>query len=693
MGLKRAILLRTRIVFVFGALCALGVFIKLIYLQYAQSDAWYRVPMERLQRQRPLEAHRGSIYASDGSLLATSVPFYRLAIDATLPSDALLNAQLPSFCQRLASFFREYKAGDYQERIEKARTQKERYLLLSKKTFNHSDKAVLSSWPLVKEGRLTGGVLFEKIERRLTPYQGLAARTIGHVDDKQRGLVGLEYSFDAELGGVDGHVIVERAAGGHWYPVYEGSEVYPKHGYDIETTLDVDVQDVVQHALLRVLRRHAADYGLVIVMDVQSSEIRALANLARKSKDVYVADYNYAVGSQGAVEPGSTFKLATFLALSERTPMQLSDSVDTGDGNYAVYTEMLRDTRPGGSGKLSVADAFVESSNIAVAKLVLKHFATRPKVFIDYLRGLALHLPMGFQLKGEGKPFLKTPNDDTWSGTSLAWMAHGYELSLSPLQLLALYNAVANQGVLKCPLLVRSVRDDKKVVRQFSARIINKQIASRRTLRQMQALLRSVVQRGTGKYLRHAVCTIAGKTGTTKKYDNGKYTQGYRASFVGYFPADKPKYSCIVIVDNPRIGGYYGGEVAAPVFKAIVEAIHKTGQTILTSTRNANLPLIQGGMYSDLSQLCKALNVPFETQNKAIWVKTRHLGDKVGWVNAQKSSKTIPNVVGMTLRDALFLLENKQINVIARGKGIRIKHQNPKDGQPVKVGLKVVLTF
>ena len=541
MNIKRIILSRTRLILVLYVGVSIGIGVRLYEIQHGLLRPVDEVLSRATQEHHiSLPAHRGNIYAEDGSLLAISLPFYHLAIDATIASELLFTQHIDSFAWHLSHFFKDASAARYKERIMVAREEKKRYLRLNSREISHIEKSALSNWPLVRSGRFQGGVIFDKLSRRFRPFGYLANRTIGHTDWHDVGQVGLEYSFDGTLSGTPGQVLVSRGRGGRWHPVYDGSEVHPQHGMDIETTLDVNIQDVVQGALLSAMRRHDAHYGTVVVMEVQSGEIKAMANLTRQSKGNYQADYNYAVGSQGVVEPGSTFKLASMMALLDETRMLLSDTVETGSGRFMLYGAEMRDAKPGGLGLLTAQEAFEQSSNIGIARLMLRHYGSHPEKFLGYLRRLAMDKPLGFQLKGEGLPYIKTRSDSTWSGTSLAWMSHGYELKLSPLQILTLYNAVANDGRMVAPLLVRRILNKDKVVESFRSRVIRERVASKKTIRALQGLLEGVVERGTAKNIYSPYCAIAGKTGTAKRYENGVYSDAYYCSFVGYFPADNP---------------------------------------------------------------------------------------------------------------------------------------------------------
>ena len=693
MSLKASILLRTRLVCIVGVLVAGGILFQAIRIQYASEGQWRSASARLMQRSIALEANRGNIYASDGSLLATSLPYYKLAMDPTLPSSYLLEEALDSLTDQLSVFFGENTPSYYKSKILQARKQGRRYFPLIQSEISHATKKRIEKWPLAREGRLVGGVILDKVSRRFRPFGAIGIRTVGRLDEKQRGVVGLEYSFDQVLGGEDGRVLIERSVGGRWYPLYDGSEIHPRNGEDVITTIDVNIQEVVHDALLRSLREHDADFGCVIVMEVETGEIKAISNFSRHKSRGFVSDYNYAVGEQGVLEPGSTFKLATILALLSRSSLSLMDSVETGDGSFSFHRSIMRDDKTGGWGRITAAEAFERSSNIGIARLAVRHFANQPDLYTDYLKE-KLHLdePLGFQLKGEGRPYLKSPTDTSWSSTSLAWMSHGYELRVSPLQLLTLYNAVANQGKMIAPLLVRSIQRKDQLVEAFKSRVIEEEIATEEQIDQIRSLLEGVVLRGTARNIASPHYAIAGKTGTTKKYTQAGYVEEYRASFVGYFPADRPQYSCVVLVGNPRRGAIRGSEVAAPVFRYIADRICRRGARFTGQRLAQDMPRIGGGWGPDIQLICDRLRIPYLGSSHPSWVRTVNAGGLVAFRKATRPQK-MPDMRGMLLRDALCLVENAGFVAQLMGRGPRVEAQSPSPFRQIEKGTKVILSL
>ena len=691
MNLRASILLRMRIACFVGAVGACAIFFKILHVQYTTPKQ--QLKPEALQpRHMSLFANRGNIYASEGSLLATSLPFYKLAMDPTLPTDFILQTDLDSLCYYLSTYFKEDSLIGYKQRILKARAASKRYILLSKKEIGHQEKKKFMKWPLIREGQWVGGIILEKTSKRFRPFGYMALRTIGHLDWKQRGIVGLEHSFDEVLGGEDGRVLIARAAGGKWYPLYDGSEIYPHHGKDIITTLDPHVQEVAQNSLLKALYKHRAHHGAVAVMDVHTGELKAMVNLTRTKHHTYESSYNYIVGSQGVVEPGSTFKLVTMLALLEETSLQLEDTVDTGEGVHNFYNESMYDTKKGGYGKITVREAFEKSSNIGLARLAVKYFEKNPDHFINYIRKLKLHKSLGFQLKGEGESYIKTPSDSSWSGTSLPWMAHGYELKVSPLHILTLYNGIAAGGKMIAPLLVRTIMKEGEIEEKFEAHVVQKRMASEEVIAQIQSLLLGVVKRGTAQNIHSPFYPIAGKTGTTKKYTNGGYRHQYYTSFVGYFPANQPQYTCLVLIDDPKEGKFYGADVAAPVFRNISDKLCRKGLAVSLSKDATDLPRIGGGWLPDIQFLCKELSVSYQPHNNLGWVRTKAVNGKVHFWKVSAQHK-IPDLRGMTYRDALYLLENQGLKVLKKGKGLRVVTQSLRPGSTPTLGQKITLNM
>ncbi len=678
------------IVFLFSA----GILFRIITIQYAEGEEWRSYAETMGLQVQKVKATRGNIYADDGSLLATSLPVYRVAFDPFLPHDALYNSHIDSLSYLLSRFYGDMSQKQYRTKLDRARKNERRYIILNRKEIGYQDKKVMERWPLFREGRLRGGIIFEKVEKRILPFSHLGYRTIGTVSADDKGVVGLEYSFNRQLAGIDGEALFQKMTGGDWRPVYDGSEVRPKDGYDIQTTINVDLQDVTESALLKHLESHQADYGVAVLMEVKTGEIKAISNLSRNSNGEYYERYNYAVGSQGAREPGSTFKLASMIALLEDSNINLTDSVDTGNGEMKFFDETMRDHKPGGYGKLTVKEVFEKSSNIGVAKLITEHFGSNPSKYTDYLKSIGLDQPLGFQMVGEGVPYIKDPTDSTWSGLSLPWISHGYELRMTPLQTLALYNAVANNGKMIQPLIVKSVKKANKTIEKFESKVLNPKICSKETLRDVKLMLEGVVERGTARNIRNDKYKIAGKTGTAKKVENGRYTNAYYTSFAGYFPAEDPQYSCIVVIDEPKGYRIYGSDVAAPVFKEIADKIYALNTELHQELPDQRalyagvFPVIRNGNQYDLSMISNELGISNHSETSSDWVKTDVVNNSIFWKDNGIKAERIPDVRGMTLRDAIYVLENVGLEVTVSGRG-RVETQSLLPGSKFPKGTTI----
>ncbi|MDA0195190.1 MAG: penicillin-binding protein [Bacteroidetes bacterium] len=697
MSIKRSIVLRVRIAYLAMLLFAGSAIYQILNVQFRDGEKWKARGQEIGFKYQQVKATRGNIYSDNSSLLATSLPFYRVALDPSIADDQTFAKGLDSLATNLSKFFGDRPASYYKRSINNSRQAGRKYLLLNSRDINYQDKKLISTWPILREGQMKGGAIFEKIDKRFNPFSYLGFRTIGNIDEEQnRGLVGLEYSFNTQLAGKNGEALFQKIAGGSWKPAYSGTEIAPRHGWDIETTIDVNLQDVAESALLKALKEHNADYGSLVLMEVQTGEIKAISNLSKNPEGNYWERYNYAVASQGSTEPGSTFKLASMIALLEDSNISPNDTIDTGNGEYQFYNLTMKDHKPGGFGKITIQEVFEKSSNIGIAKLVTSHFGSNPEKFIRYIEKMGLTKPLGFQIIGEGYPYIKTPSDSTWTGVSLPWMSHGYELKLTPLHMLSLYNAVANNGKMIQPIIVKSVKNVDRTVEQYEARVINKSICSEKTLKTIKTMLEGVVERGTAQNISGGHYKIAGKTGTAKKLKNGRYVNEYYTSFAGYFPADKPKYSCIVVIDNPKRYRIYGSDVAAPVFKEIADKIYAVDLelhepfTAQASMENQGFPLIRSGNGRELQKICDVLGVPYQSNPNVEWARTKIEDNVIRWSENDVDNIWAPNVEGMTLRDAIFLLENKGLNVKVNGFG-RVTKQSIRPGLKFNRGDEILI--
>ncbi len=690
MNIKRSILFRVRIAFLLTSAIGMAIFYKITQVQFVDGDKWRQMSEDIHLQYRPVKATRGNIYSGDGSLLATSLPFYRVVLDPSISREDRFRTGIDSLATLLSGFYKDKSATQYKRLISDARNSGKKYLIISRKQIGYQEKLAMMKWPIFRGGRLGGGVIFEKVDQRYRPFRSLAGRTVGFLNEDDHG-VGLEYSFNEFLQGRNGEALFQKIAGGSWKPLHDAEDIKPTDGFDIVTTLDINIQDVAESALLRQLINKDANFGSVIVMEVATGHIKALANLEKnKSGNGYGENYNYAVGEQGLTEPGSTFKLVSMMALLEEGKISLQDSIDTGEGVFKFYDRSMRDAKDGGFGRITVREAFEKSSNIGISRLVNDQFGVAPVKFMNYISKVGLDNPVGFQLKGEGIPYFKVPGSKNWYGTTLPWMSIGYELKVTPLQTLTFYNAIANDGKMVKPLIVKQITKGNQVEQSFETEVLNKQIASKKTIKNLKSLLEGVVENGTARNIRNNDFRIAGKTGTAQKLVDGRYTQTYYTSFVGYFPADNPRYSAIIVIDSPKGFQAYGGDISAPVFKEIADKIHAQDLKLnldktLVSNKTpyaGDLPFIQAGLTEDVQMLCNKFGISNHYQEQEKWVRSRVTNKSIQWVTNSVNEKQVPNVSGMALRDALYILENNGLRVMFSGKG-RVKSQSLPTGTTI----------
>lgn len=705
MNIRKSILIRVYLAFglmVFGALLVFG---KLLHLQYVDGGEWRAMVDSLTIRERSIEAARGNIYSNDGSLLATSVPEYELRFDAmSIPQEEsdVFNSKVDSLATRLANHFGDKSARQYLTQLKGARAKKARYMLL-KRNVSHQDLKIIKGFPLFhsfKEGkkRYATSLVTVRENKRILPFTNLAARTIGYKNTKgDTVLVGLEGAYGSYIDGKSGSQLMQRIAGGVWVPVSREVEVAPVDGSDIISTLDVNMQDMAQRALEKQLVASDADNGCVILMEVKTGEVRAIANFTRDAEGVFREKYNYAI-AQGA-DPGSTFKLASYLALLDDGLVDTSTKVDIGNGTYKVPSHTIKDSHAPKKSVLSVKEAFEESSNVGVAKLVHTHYGDNPAKYTAKLHHFGLGQPLGLQIPGEVKPWVKTPESRTWSKLSLVQMAYGYELRLTPLQMLAFYNAVANDGKMVAPLFVKEIRHLGNTVERFEARVISKQIASKAAVDKVQGMLEGVMTEGTGKKLSSPLYSSAGKTGTAQMNDGarGYGARRYQSSFAGYFPAENPKYSIIVVIRNPR-KGYYGGAIAGPVFKELADmvyandlSLHGTFAGRKVNVAGSRTPLTLGGSKEASNAVYEALGF-HPTAWTALAQSIDSSAKGIPFVEVKIKEGVVPNVLGMGLSDAVFTMENAGFKTKISGKG-KVVTQSLVAGVKMKVGTPIVLAL
>ncbi len=690
---------RANMVYMAIVVFAFAIAVKLFTIQIAEGDKWLARAETVSTTYRTVQPDRGHIYSEDGRLLATSVPEYDVRMDmmASGLSDELFKANIDSLSEGLSHLFGDRTAAEYKRDLTDARHRKERFHLIKRRA-DHTQVQALRTFPLFRLGKYKGGLVTEKRTVRVHPFGRLASRSVGHVL-RDSSTLGLEGGYDRWLKGVTGRRLERRLTGGVWMPVDNGDGVDPVPGSDIHTTIDINLQDVADAALERQLMKHGAQYGTVIVMEVETGYIKAISNLTRRNDSTYVEDLNYAVAH--GTEPGSTFKLASLMVGLEDGTIKHTDTVDTRNGQVRYYNRIMKDSHEGGYGRITVQRAFELSSNTGISVAVHKAYQKEPKRFVDGLKRLGLHETTGVMIPGEATPVLRSPGEKGWSGVSLPWMSIGYETSFTPLQTLTFYNAVANNGKMMRPQFVDRISRNGKVVEKMKPQVMNPKICSQTTLDIVHGMLQGVVDSGTAVNLKAAHFTIAGKTGTAQMLKNGSYKEhglSYQASFVGYFPANAPKYSCIVLVNGPTMSGYYGNVVAGPVFKEIADKIYSNRlelqqETLLAENTGPRTPVSLSGHAGDLRIALEGLNVPVTYEGEGEWATTL-AGDTAVVLKARgipaDAMDRVPNVLGMGLRDALYILENRGLRVKITGNGM-VKRQSLQPGSKAFQGSTILI--
>jgi cell division protein FtsI (penicillin-binding protein 3) len=701
MSVKKDILWRVALVYFGMLVIAVMIIGKMLYIQIAEGSQWQDKAGRMTIRDITIEPNRGNIYASGNRLLATSMPYYEIRVDlrAAGLTDRLFNNNIDSLCLALAGLFGDKSAPAYRAELVKARQEGKRFHLLQRRV-SHDQLRKLRRFPLFRLGRNTGGLIVINDYQRIQPYQNLASRTIGYTTKGESGnVVGIEGAYDHHLRGVAGLKLMQRISGNAWMPVNDRNEVEPRDGMDVVTTIDIDIQDVATNALLRQLMAHRAHHGTAILMEVQTGEIKAIANLERNSSGGYSETYNYALGE--STEPGSTFKLMSLMAALEDGYIRLEDSIDTGNGEIYYYGHRISDARRGGYGKLSVREVFEMSSNVGTTMIIDQHYRGKENDFINRLYRMNLNEKTGVEIRGEGAPDIKYPGSNLWSAVSLPMMSIGYEVRMTPLQILTFYNAIANNGQMVRPRFVSSLEYHGNIIENFPVEIINPAISSPSTIKSARRMLEGVVESGTAINLSNANYRIAGKTGTAQ-IANEKY--GYRmnslvshqASFVGYFPANNPRYSCIVVVNSPSNNVYYGNLVAGPIFREIADKVYATSldmhEPVITENRIiSDPPYSKSGSRCDLARVFSRLGVPYnDGGDVSEWVSTTRRDSLVELRNRDMSEGFVPDVVDMSLMDALYLLENRALKVEARGRG-KVNSQSVPPGTRLRPGQRIIL--
>lgn len=627
----------------FLMLFGLAITIKLAIIQFVEGEQLITNVSEKNIKFFTVDPIRGNIYTSNGLLLATSLPKYEVRFDPITVDSLLFFNKIDSLSQQLMNLYPNKTDKQWRKELINARKNKSRYYLISKKS-SYQDFQKIKDFPIFSQGQYKGGLIVIKRSDREMPFGKMAERTIGQLGTN----VGLEGAYNHFLSGEPGNQLKQKVTGNVWRPIENTQSILPVNGQDIVVTIDAVIQDFTHNALLETVEKYKADYGCAIVMEVETGKIRAISNLSKTKYDTYAENFNHAIHSR--TEVGSTFKLASLIAMLEDGCVDLSDEVQTGNGSFVFYDgKEMKDTKE--NGLITVQRAFEVSSNIGIAKIVDDCYKSQPSNFIDRLYAMNLDQELKLDLLGELPPKIRKTSDKSWSKLSLPWMATGYEVEMTPIQILTFYNAVANNGEMLKPLFLESVVKQGNMVINTTKEVLNPSISSIQTIKKAHQLLLGVVENGTTENQKTSKYKFAGKTGTIRlNYWKEDQYKEYQASFVGYYPAENPKYSCIVVVNKPDpLLGYYGSIVATPVFRKIMDGIHSL--------------------------------TPFSIPNDTI-INTVFVENKVGPIDI-KNENIIPDVIGLPAMDALYLLENIGLEVEVVGKGSVVK-------QSLKPGTKII---
>lgn len=647
--------------------------------------------------ERKIEAERGNIYTYDGRILATTIPTFELRMDTKAGglTDTLWNKNIDSLCIMMASVLPEKSAETWKNELTEARNKGIRHMLLARKVpFQSYQK--LKTFPLFRLGKNKSGLIVIQNNTRKMPFGMLAQRTIGYIRDSGKYKVGIEGRFNEELSGENKEIIMQKVAGGVYMPVNEDSEFGSKPGLDIYTTLDVNLQDVAENSLLNTVKKYNADHGSVVLMNIKTGEIKAIANIGKMSNNTYGEAMNYAVGE--ANEPGSVMKLASVMALLDEGFCDENTMIDFENGKKKYYDKVMNDAHPV-SGTYTLAYAFKNSSNVGISKPVFKHFSNKKELYYNKLEQYHLTKPLGIGISGEKAPIIKSYKD--WTGVSLPWLAIGYEIQVTPMQILALYAAVANNGTMMKPYLVREIKDNNEVIESFQPEVLNKQICKSETLIAVRKMLESVVDSGTASNIRNSNYKIAGKTGTNliASSKHGYKIKKYQASFVGYFPANNPVYAGIVVINDPdQKIDFYGSGVAAPVFKDIADRLYTTDVDIHPTLNRSKTSDFLGietfkGLKYEILQVSKKLGwKTLSNDSVSDWSSAVVNKNRLVLKPNFYTSKRMPNLKNMGLKDAIYLIESMGGRVIIEGKG-KVIGQSLMPGEIIYKGTVVKLNL
>jgi len=688
-------LIRLYLVYFLILFMGLGIVVQIFYLQIFKGEQLKSDANKQIFISKKVLAPRGNIYASNEqkTSLALSVPRYKVFVDLVTIREQDFTDNISDLSDSLSVLIDRKTANEWKLELENQRLDSNRYFFIARGLRNDQIDRLIK-FPIFSLGKYRGGCIIIKSNQRVKPYGMLANRTVGYAvenDGKKSILVGIEGAFNEYLKGQNGQMLMEKIRGNEWKPVDDELSIEPVPGSDVYTSIDVNIQDVAESALLKQLREQKAQKGCAVLMEVKTGFVKAIANLSFDPKtETYFEAQNHAVGL--ASEPGSTFKLASLLVALEQGKVEITDSVDM-TGRYEFYDNYLTD---GGKiyGRNTIKDAFEKSSNV-ISQIIYDNYKKEPQEFIDGLKEIGIHQKLGLSILGEGVPLIKESSDPTFTGITLPWMSIGYELKMTPLQTLALYNAVANEGTLLQPQFVKCIKKGSEIQKEYKPRILNASICSKATLRDLKVMLEGVVERGTAKNIKARGFSIAGKTGTSKIAQGSKgYGNKYQASFCGYFPSKDPVYSCIVVVQGPT-KNIFGSVVSGTVFKEIADKVYaqefQKENIVLKDTLN-RYPYSRSGDKMSFLVASENMRIPVEdlSNNSNEWISTRTGKDAIKIIHKKMQKGLVPNVVGMGLIDATYMLEKYGLFVQPVGSGI-VREQSIKAGLRINKGQKIIL--
>ncbi|HMX89250.1 MAG: PASTA domain-containing protein [Saprospiraceae bacterium] len=691
MSRKGEFLSRVYFITIVFVLVAVALVVQAVRISVIEGDHWKSRGKELYYQLIDFEAERGKILADDGSPLAISLPFFDIHMDAAAPGlkSDIFNQQVDSLALCLSKFVYENSSKEEVRRMLVRERQRGNHYVLIRKSVDYSLLQSIKKFPIFRLGQNKGGLIIDRVDHRERPYKLLAGRTIG-IQRENAQSVGLESKYHQLLRGQSGQRLMKKVGPNVYLPMDEVNEIEARKGKDIMTTLNMEIQEVAEKSLQEAIETHHAEKGCAIVMEVRTGAIKAIANLGYDNNGLLAENFNYAVGN--STEPGSTLKLASVAAMMEEQRVDLHTPIDLNGGVYYFYNRKMPDSELHGVGMSDLEYAFIKSSNVGISRLAFNSFGTPEgqKKFASYYKKFGLTEPTQIDLEGEPLPVVKHPvkDKDKWYGTTVPWMSVGYELQLTPLQVLTFYNGIANNGRVMKPYLVSSVLDNDVEIRKTAPVVLRDSILSSNTLLQLNTLLRAVVEKGTASSIRSEQYSISGKTGTavTNYHLAGAEKKEFQASFCGFFPSEDPQYSCIVVIYNPEVG-FYGGQAAAPVFRKIADRCMRP-KLLASQVLNAvpkpvlaseGLPVGNYGYQRDFEQVFKHIELPYFRQDQESWVRTIADKDGVHTLPQTVVKGLIPDLTGMGLRDALFLLDQVKIRVKIHGSG-KVKWQSIPPG-------------